>query len=552
MYNRSHKLYFLIHFIFLAFWAKAQSAFVPLNPDYYHIIERYELVNGEANPKIFNIWKPFHRHQVAHFAETIDSLDFDKSPSDEFNIQYLKNDNWEWLQDDGDTFSKKKLWGVFFERKADVYSKKTDEFDIHVSPVAKFTVGNGNNSFWQNTRGIEVRASLSKKLSIYSQFTENQAVLPQYLSDFHRKNRVVPGQGHWKPFGSNGFDYLAARAYVTFNPIKPINLTFGHDKLHVGAGQRSMIYSDFAPPTLFLRIQTQIGKFQYTNQFSQLTNRQEPIGFNEIIPNKYMVSHQLAFKVGKKTELGLVESVVLKRKDQIDFNYLNPVIFYRFVESFLGSPDNAMASLNIRHITKYKTSVYGQFVLDEFVLKDLTKNPNRFTNKWAYQIGAKTVNFLGVKNLDLQAEFNKIRPYTYSHFTTYTNYAHYNQSLAHPMGANLKEWLGVIRYQPYPRTTIYGTFSKIYFGDDRPDQNWGGNILLDYDTRVRDEGNYIGQGRTTDLRFNEIRISQQLIHNLFLDLVFIKRTQKNELTTESKRYQSLSLRWNIPYQQFVQ
>ena len=48
------------------------------------------------------------------------------------------------------------------------------------------------------------------------------------------------------------------------------------------------------------------------------------------------------------------------------------------------------------------------------------------------QFGGKYIDAIGVKNLDLQAEINIIRPFTYSHNDTIANYTHYNQPLAHP------------------------------------------------------------------------------------------------------------------------
>ena len=39
----------------------------------------------------------------------------------------------------------------------------------------------------------------------------------------------------------------------------------------------------------------------------------------------------------------------------------------------------------------------------------------------------------------LQIEYNRVRPYTYSHNTIVLNYGHNNQSMAHLWGANFSE-----------------------------------------------------------------------------------------------------------------
>jgi hypothetical protein len=532
----------------------AQSAFAPLNTDNYHNIERFEILSRHIIPNIFTSTKPYSRKSIATFIENFDSTKqkYKLSRVDLNNIQYFKNDNWEWLKakNDSSTYSKKRLWNLFFEHKSDFYSIKNNEFDLHINPIFQFSGGqDGTITTWQNTRGIEIRGSISKKLGFYTMFTENQVVLPNYINEFHRQNQVLPGEGHLKPFGKNGFDYISGRGYITFSPIKPINIIFGHDKTFLGSGLRSMFLSDFSAPTLFLKINTQIGKVQYQNQFTQLTDYQNYGGNSVIIPKKYMVSHHLGINITKKFNLGLMETVVLDRSGGLDLNYLNPVIFYRFIESFVGSPDNAMAGINFRKIAKRNISVYGQFLFDELVLKDLFKNSGRFTNKYAYQIGAKAINLFGIKNFDFQTEYNAARPYTYSHLNTTTNYAHYNQALAHPLGANFKEWASIIRYQFSPKFLLVGTYLDANYGLDRQNQNWGGNILLDYETRVRDQGNYIGQGLNTTLNFAEIRASFEVIHNMYLDGSFIYRTTKNIKQTSKATIPSMSLRWNLPYKQ---
>lgn len=535
----------------------AQSVFLPLNTDNYHTIDRFEILSRKLNPSLFTGIKPFSRQSVGEALSWIDTTLNKKqlSKRDIYNLNYLKADNWEWLSannPDSIYKSKKKMWNLFFERKASVYSIDNKEVNLQISPIFQFSIGNENGSkTWQNTRGIEIRGNILKKVGFYTMFTENQIVAPSYIREYHSLNKVLPGEGHWKPFGTNGIDYISARGYITFSPVKPMMLTFGHDKTFVGSGIRSVILSDFSAPTLFLKINTKIGKVQYQNQFTQLSDYQNYIGKNTIIPRKYMVSHNLGINIGKKFNLGLFETVILNRDSGLDLNYLNPIIFYRFVESFVGSPDNTMVGINFKYITKMKTSIYGQFLFDELVAKDLSKNPNRFTNKWAYQIGAKTIDVFGIKNLDIQTEYNKARPYTYAHFSTSTNFSNYNQALAHPMGANFKESASVLRYQISKKMIFVGTYINTIYGKDDTNLNWGSNILLNYDTRVRDEGNYIGQGLKTRLQFLELRLSHMLIHNMYADFSLLHRTLNNNKENVSSTLPTLGIRWNLPYKQIA-
>ena len=49
-----------------------------------------------------------------------------------------------------------------------------------------------------------------------------------------------------------------------------INFQFGHDRQFIGDGYRSMLMSDFSPPALFLKINTNVWRLNYTNLFTQI------------------------------------------------------------------------------------------------------------------------------------------------------------------------------------------------------------------------------------------------------------------------------------------
>ena len=131
-----------------------------------------------------------------------------------------------------------------------------------------------------------------------------------------------------------------------------------------------------------------------------------------------------------------------------------------------------------------KISFYGQVLLDEFVLDNIKDGNGWWANKFAIQGGAKYVDAFGLPNLDLQGEINIIRPYTYSHSSNYGNYSSYKQPIAHPIGANLTEVVGILRYQPLPRLNIVGKLVFTKTGRDSTRVNgkpepvsWGGDIL---------------------------------------------------------------------------
>ena len=120
-------------------------------------------------------------------------------------------------------------------------------------------------------------------------------------------------------------------------------------------------------------------------------------------------------------------------------------MFYRPVEYSVGSPDNALLGASFKLKIAKNIQLYSQVLIDEFYLKFLKERKGWWANKQGYQAGFKVFNLFHLNNLYLQGEANYVRPYTYSHGNSIQNYGHYNQSLAHPLGANFKEAVGIVR-----------------------------------------------------------------------------------------------------------
>ncbi|HCL82806.1 MAG TPA: hypothetical protein DIC22_02470, partial [Chitinophagaceae bacterium] len=145
-------------------------------------------------------------------------------------------------------------------------------------------------------------------------------------------------------------------------------------------------------------------------------------------------------------------------------------------------------------------------------------------NKQGLQLGIKYIDVFKVKNLDFQAEMNVMRPYTYSHNDTVANWSHYNQPLAHPFGANFFELIGILRYQPAYRWNIELKYIYNRQGLDSAGENFGSNILLNYETRPRDYSFYIGSGIPATVVNTTAYLSYQLKENFFLEGTIMYRT----------------------------
>ena len=544
-------------FFFFAFssnCAFSQSTNVTLNEDYYHWIDRYEVKAGRVAPEIFTSVKPYKRSAIVAFVDSLSAKDnVFTSRSDLFNQEYLRNDSWEWSRSTANE-STKPLLKQLYKKKSDLAYVDIPDFDLHVSPVLYAGIGKDSrlsDATFINTRGVEIRGMIDRKIGFYTFLSDNQSILPSYVQDQVAQNLVVPHEGFWKNFKTNGVDFLQARAYIDFNIGRHIYMQFGNDRMFTGNGYRSLIFSDYSPPHLFLRTNVKVWKLNYQFQINRMAADARTSG-NQRYPEKFVAYHHASFNIGKKLNIGVFESVVFSPKDSVndntfDLSYLNPVIFYRAIEQQFGSSDNALLGLDVKWNALRGVSFYGQLVLDEFLLNEIKAGNGWWANKFALQAGAKYIDALGVSNLDVQLEFNVVRPYTYSHYSQYGSYSNYRQSLAHPLGANFSEWVCIIRYQPIPKLNLVAKTFYAETGRDDTAENWGGNMLKNSTTRQQEYNNTIGQGNSNTILFADFTASYMLKHNLFIDVKQVVRQSKSDLVlfNSNTSLTSLALRWNI-------
>lgn len=508
----------------------SQSASIPLNDWYYHQIDRLEVKQGNFGHSFNSSFKPLQRKNIGSF---LDSLPSKLKAEPAYN--YLALDNRAWVEDS--LKLNQGIFKTFFKYPEDAYAVYTEDFQLRANPVLHLTYGLESGQElrpWINTRGAEISGMIDKKVGFYSFIGENQALFPSYVRGFTRERDAVPHEGFYKTFRSaDSVDFFHVRGYFTFNASKHINIQTGYDRLFLGDGIRSMLLSDFASNYMFLKVDTKIWKLNYTNIFTLM--KPEAPSALETVPNKYMAIHYLSYNILDNLRVGLFENIIFGAQGYY-VPYLNPIIFYRAVEHQNGSGDNAIVGADFRWDFLRSFSLYGQFIIDEFLLDNLRERNGWWANKYGGQLGLKYFDAFKIPRLDLQAEANFARPYTYAHtnfrggqFDLITSYTHYNQPVAHPLGANFREALFSLRYQPIDKLFLDARVILAEYGQDTTGINWGGDILKNYaDGRPQDFGNETTQGIYTRLTYLDITVSYMLYHNLFVDFSYISRTEDIE------------------------
>jgi len=411
-----------------------------------------------------------------------------------------------------------KLQRKLFHEDLIQYRSEKEEFDIRINPLMNFTLIADENiglftpnanfgsavpdlekkTGYTNTRGIQIIGQLGKRFTFYTEVYENQIDLPGYVKDWSVQNELVsPGEGIVDFLTDNQYDYLIATGYFRYQSKKYFTFEFGNGKNFIGDGYRSLLLSNNAANYPYFKILTEFGKVKYMNLYTKYLDV-NPSNKDENHYSKWSATHYLTFNVGKKLSFGLFETTMWGNRENqkgYDVTYLNPIIFYRSLEFMNGSEGvNVLLGGNAQYKILDKTALYGQFVLDEFKIKEIFAGDGYWGNKYGFQLGVKSFDLFKVKNLNMSTEINYVRPFTYAHEVSnssneggLSNYGHLNQALAHPLGANFIEWMSTINYQ-YRRWLFDGELMVATKSFDNPGENFGGDIYLNYNSRPGDYG----------------------------------------------------------------
>jgi len=435
---------------------------------------------------------------------------------------------------------------------------KGRDFSLKADPLFDFSSGYDfaqKRSQWINTRGALVEGTLGKNFAFATSIYETQARLPLWITNYVSLRKAVPGQGWFKSFDNGtALDFTNASGYISWSPGRYFNFQLGHGKNFWGDGYRSLLLSDCSYYYPYFMITTTFWKIKYVNLWCQFSHP-DVVAYrgtgDAIFAKKYSAMHYLSFVPWNKLNISVFESVTWNAGDStfhrgFDPAYLNPIIFFRPVEFNLGSGDNEMLGMNLRYTPVKGIVLYGQFVIDEFKIKEMLSSDGWAGNKYAWQAGLKTFDFLGVRNLDMQTEISFIRPYIYSHYTTIQNWSNAREPLAHPSGANTKEAVAIIKYN---RKRLFFNLKYVWEGTglDTAGINYGKNIFISPKTAPQEYGNRIGQGLYTTLNQIDATLSA-LINpstnaNIFISYTF--RSEHNAKNDNKYSYFSFGLRTSL-------
>lgn len=268
------------------------------------------------------------------------------------------------------------FWDSFRQKNA-IFNFKNKDLELRINPLFNFTVyknlsdsiiENENKNLYINTRGFNIEGKLSKKISFYSNFLENQAFFPLYIENQIDSLNVIPGQGERKDYKEGGHDWAMARGAISFIPIKKLTISLGNDKIFLGRGMQSMIISNNSFSHPFAKVDYYI----YFKNCSRL-NISNTYALLQTLGNGYVLYNDRQFS---NYILNTIQYNYYPNEETIDINLgiCQANIFKK--EKFYHQMISAFANLKL--INNFV--VYSQ-------ISKIEKNN-------AYQIGIQAINLL--------------------------------------------------------------------------------------------------------------------------------------------------------------
>ncbi len=362
--------------------------------------------------------------------KTINKHTFSKKDNDNFKIP---------LADSSMNYLSRKLFHEHF-----IFLDKPD-FKLAINPLVNIYAGKSDkksNLLYRNTRAVNVKGAIGNYVGFQSSFYETQFNAPVWLDDYRSGYGVLPGETTPKGFGDDGYDIGSVYgSFFVKQSIKntKIQLGFGYDNLFIGDGYRSLFLSDFSLPFLHGSLHLKHKNLEYLHLTASLQNP----NFNNVLnietaqrpstapyQKKTMTIHYLRWNIAKNVRLGFFEGTIFRVADSAERNfslhYINPVPGVNSAIYGLDHLNNVVIGTDISVDWTPSISTYFQWLQD-------TKNPEGTAILASARFRHPQWKFL--------LEYAHTGSEVLSHRDGRQSYTHYNQSLSHPGGAGIDEFI---------------------------------------------------------------------------------------------------------------
>ncbi len=385
--------------------------------------------------------------------------------------------------------------------------------------------------------GFDIRGTLFENLGYYfyvlkggvsGDTTLAELMLPELRSNFKYLENI-----------ENIRNYDFAKGYLKyyFEPSEGMGISaqFGREKVKLGYGySSSLVMSGNAPDMDFLKLSFKYGIINYYSFFGSGVGPFSQVRTDNY--TKYFTSNRLMLSFENLFDIGIGEIII--SSDRLELAYLNPVIFYKFVEMSLQDRDNGTVYFDLQTHFLKDLEFQGTFYLDENILSNLD-DMTKSSNKTAYQLGFYWYRPVSIENLSLIFEYTKIRPYVYTHFNPKNNYTSFGQIIGHPVGPNADQIYAAIAVNLSDRLRMNAEYQRIrrgenvYSADGTLESNVGGDAFQTFRIGIDPEHSYFLDGIRINDNIYSVSLTYEPIRDFRFDLFYSYINEEN-LTSGTK------------------
>jgi len=294
-----------------------------------------------------------------------------------------------------------------------------------------------------NMRGLWVQADFGKRFSVETGFYESQQYLPKYLKTFVDSTGVLPGLGRTKPFHVSGVDYALSFSRITCDLTKRMRGSLGYGKHKIGHGYRSLLWSDGVFNYPYVQGDWKGKHWRLSHVWSVLQDQTRlPLGSTpeSLFRRKGGSFGLLTWKPNRNWEISFFEAVIWSRYDSLSLRSL-PVGFYSPIVgtsamNWNSKRNKLLYGLDFQHRLSSHWEGYGQVLFDGDQVNK---------QRGGLQLGLNGYN-LGVENLDVGMEYNRVQPGVYTSRNAWSDYSTTSQFLGMPLN-NVSELMVRFRYR---------------------------------------------------------------------------------------------------------
>ena len=415
------------------------------------------------------------------------------------------------------------LKGFLYRNRRNLFSKAGDAYSLYVDPVIVRSAEIGSTDspdkrVYVSGNWLIIRGTAGDYIGFYVDVRDSKEWGSREYPD--TKVTTMPGRGYVS-FKGDRAEFDETEAHISYSN-GPFVVSYGRGKNIWGRGSTGTLgLSGFASPYDMLRLEAGFWRLRFMffaaelEQFPPLAKfyytMPEGVVSDSVAVKKYMSGHRLEVDFTDRFSMGLYETVVYGGRT--DFSYLNPLMFYTGAEHSNGDHDNAALGLDFRLFVHQSHSIYGELFIDDITTRKL--GTDWYGNKFGYQLGTFLVEPLGLKDVDVRAEYSRLKPWVYTHKFPIDGYNHYGDVLGYYSGPNSDVMVVQLRKRFTRRLHSSLTVMKFRHGANPDGENIGGDPLSGFRDGDSTESNFLDGTREKTLA-TSVDVSYEFFWQLFL------------------------------------